>query len=95
MVSPIDSDALLPSSSRTTTIPANDFQFFRGSLHLARLSFRFKISRPVPPGNAWDEDAHRSMVVVQSSPSESFCFLRPTDILLSAPTPCLAVSGLQ
>jgi hypothetical protein len=87
MVSPIDNDALLPSSSRTTTIPANDFQFFRGSLHLACLSFRFEISRLVHPGNAWDEDAHRPTVVVRSSPSTLFCFLHPTDILSSAPTP--------
>ncbi len=32
--------------THTHTIPVNDFQFFRESLHLARLSFRLKISRP-------------------------------------------------
>ncbi len=31
MVSPIDNDALLPSSSRTTTIPANDFRCLRSA----------------------------------------------------------------
>jgi hypothetical protein len=72
MVSPIDNDALLPSSSRTTIIPANDFQFFRGSLHLDCLSFRFKISWPVHPGNAWDEDAHRHTIVVGLLPPRCF-----------------------